>query len=223
MRHLVVSSLLIPLIACYGEPGEDGLNASPNLSVVEETDPAQAAVVTGDDSDPDDSNGDGIDDDMQSYGPGYESDGSPYWVIFQSGAWPAYTDNMGLVGYGGGAYGTVDNDWQNSWAPLVDYMVDGVVIGKAFRNIRDGKYEVNCVDLGGPDREPFEPYQGEGWCYPEEGITGSDDTEWLTTHIDGEDCPGGGRESTHYLFWVEEGVIKKLTDGIAPPDPHCID
>lgn len=189
MRQFMVSSLFATTLAACYKDDEEGLSPSPDLNAVDSDQAAGGLEVTGDTSDPDDSNGDGVDDVMQSVGPGYESDGSPYWVVFNGATFPAYTDNLGVVGYGGGAYGTDDdgNDWSDSWAPLVDFNVDGVTVGKAFRNIRDGKYEINCADLGGADRDPFELYVAEGWCVP--AVEGMDDPDWFTTHVDGADCP----------------------------------
>lgn len=166
-----------------------------------------------------DSNEDGLEDTFQSFGFGVEDGGEPYLVIFDNPGLPANTLNLWLVGYGGEAYEPeAVNTWFDPWAPLVPYVVDGVRTGWAFRQMRDSLYQAVAVDAAG-----FTPYDGEGWQNVALGLTPWDDDRFVVYHVDGADCPEGGRESVHLLWEVRDGSVLPLTDGIAPPDPTCLE
>lgn len=205
MRHVIQSALgAVTLFGCHPEMPELPTDERPPIQTT--------ADEIGD------SNGDGIEDALQSFLFGYEDNGQPFFVVLNGPGLPAVTTNLWVVGYGGGVYEPEsENTWFDPWAPMVPYIVDGVTIGYAFRNIRDAKYEIVVVDANS-----FEPYEGEGWGNLELGLTPWDDTRFVVTHVDGASCPSGGRESTHFLFAVQNRFIAPLTQGLAPPDEACL-
>ncbi len=163
-----------------------------------------------------DSNDDGLPDEYQSIGVGYEGN-EPYVVFFTGPHLPPFTADLRWIGLGCSMYdGGLDDDWEVPCAPLVPYKVNGVTVGYAFRNIREGIHEGNIVDA-----DSFS-INGGGWAFPGDGQTEFDDPDFFVRHVDGPNCPVDQQRTViHYGFTRVGLAIIGLGESVAPPDPAC--
>lgn len=160
-----------------------------------------------------DSNGDGIQDSNQSIGRGHqEGNGQPYVVYFTGPQLPGDRTNLWQIGFGCSVYDSnMTDDWETPCVPLVPYMVDGVTIGYAFVDIREGTYEGVPFDANGGNFANLEQLE----------VTG-DEAGFIVTHVDGQDCPVDEQLTAfHYGFRRVGDDIVPLGESVAPPDPDC--
>lgn len=121
---------------------------------------------------------------------------------------------LNLVGFGGGEYSSVENNWADPFIGMSEVLLDGELAWYGVGGLRPGVYEVSCAT------ESAELGTLDDWCLLGEDMAEGDEREFLITVTDGDEtCP---RQSVHAGFQVwEDYTVTALGYRISDPDPTC--